>query len=162
MSMRAATRVERGIRGRTWLWLTPLVLVAALLFGTVVGETQIPLATVFRVLAVKLGLADYEIGAVDAGVVWWLSYRIRIEREQVADDLAAKQLGDPRRLAIALSELDRLAIAVACTRSPIPHATREQAFGKITVKPNADSKLTIVANSLHQGNTQDPLGATWY
>jgi iron complex outermembrane receptor protein len=40
-------------------------------------------------------------------------------------------------------------------------ATREQAFGKITVKPNADSKLTIVANSLHQGNTQDPLGATW-
>ena len=40
-------------------------------------------------------------------------------------------------------------------------ATREQAFGKITVKPNADSKLTIVANSLHQGNTQDPLGASW-
>ena len=60
-------------------------------------------------------------------VVWWLSYRIRIEREQVADDLAAKQLGDPRRLAIALSELDRLAIAVAGTRSPIPHATLAQA-----------------------------------
>ncbi|MGK5033549.1 TonB-dependent receptor family protein [Janthinobacterium sp. MDT1-19] len=40
-------------------------------------------------------------------------------------------------------------------------ATREQAFGKITVKPTADSKLTIVANSLHQGNTQDPLGLTW-
>lgn len=40
-------------------------------------------------------------------------------------------------------------------------ATREQAFGKITVKPTADSKLTIVANSLHQGGTQDPLGAIW-
>ena len=40
-------------------------------------------------------------------------------------------------------------------------ATREQAFGKITVKPSNDSKLTIVANSLHQGNTQDPLGASW-
>ncbi len=80
MSMRAATRVERGIRGRTWLWLTPLVLVAALLFGTVVGETQIPLATVFRVLAVKLGLADYEIGAVDAGVVW----HYRLSRAVVA------------------------------------------------------------------------------
>ncbi|OYO26723.1 TonB-dependent receptor [Janthinobacterium sp. PC23-8] len=40
-------------------------------------------------------------------------------------------------------------------------ARREQAFGKITVKPTADSKLTIVANSLHQGNTQDPLGVTW-
>ncbi len=40
-------------------------------------------------------------------------------------------------------------------------ATREQAFGKITLKPNVNSKLTIVANSLHQGNTQDPLGVTW-
>ena len=60
-------------------------------------------------------------------VVWWLSHRIRVERELVADDLAAKQLGDPRRLAIALSELDRLAIAVASTRSPIPNATLAQA-----------------------------------
>lgn len=40
-------------------------------------------------------------------VVWWLSHRIRIERELVADDLAAAALGEPRRLALALSELDR-------------------------------------------------------
>ena len=40
--------------------------------------------------------------------VWWLSHRIRLEREQVADDLAATVLGEPRRLALALSELDRL------------------------------------------------------
>ena len=39
--------------------------------------------------------------------VWWISGRIRIEREQIADDLAAKQLGEPRRLALALSELER-------------------------------------------------------
>lgn len=39
-------------------------------------------------------------------VVWWLSSRIRVEREQVADDLATEGLGDPRRLAIALHELD--------------------------------------------------------
>jgi bla regulator protein BlaR1 len=41
-------------------------------------------------------------------VVWWLSHRIRIEREQIADDIAARQLGEPRRLALALSELERL------------------------------------------------------
>lgn len=41
-------------------------------------------------------------------VVWWLSHRIRVEREQIADDIAARQLGDPRRLALALSELERL------------------------------------------------------
>ena len=41
-------------------------------------------------------------------VVWWLSHRIRTEREQIADDIAARQLGEPRRLALALSELERL------------------------------------------------------
>ena len=38
-------------------------------------------------------------------VTWWLSRRIRIEREQVADALAADAIGSPRRLAVALSEL---------------------------------------------------------
>jgi bla regulator protein BlaR1 len=39
--------------------------------------------------------------------VWWISGRIRIEREQIADDVAASHLGEPRRLALALSELER-------------------------------------------------------
>jgi len=40
-------------------------------------------------------------------VVWWLSRRLRIEREQIADDLAAEALGNRRQLALALSELAR-------------------------------------------------------
>jgi D-alanyl-D-alanine endopeptidase (penicillin-binding protein 7) len=40
--------------------------------------------------------------------VWWISGRIRAEREQIADDLAANHLGEPRRLALALSELERI------------------------------------------------------
>lgn len=39
--------------------------------------------------------------------VWWISKQIRIEREQIADDLAAGLLGEPRRLALALSELEQ-------------------------------------------------------
>jgi D-alanyl-D-alanine endopeptidase (penicillin-binding protein 7) len=39
--------------------------------------------------------------------VWWISGRIRAEREQIADDVAASYLGEPRRLALALSELER-------------------------------------------------------
>ena len=31
--------------------------------------------------------------------VWWLSRRIRIERERIADDMAAALIGQPRRLA---------------------------------------------------------------
>ena len=40
--------------------------------------------------------------------VWWISRVVRIEREHIADDFAARQLGEPRRLALALSELERL------------------------------------------------------
>lgn len=38
--------------------------------------------------------------------VWWISKYIRNERELIADDLAASILGEPRRLALALQELE--------------------------------------------------------
>jgi iron complex outermembrane receptor protein len=37
-------------------------------------------------------------------------------------------------------------------------ATRDQAFAKITTRPDADSRLMLVANGLRQHDTQDPLG----
>ncbi|MFZ6756541.1 M56 family metallopeptidase [Undibacterium sp. Ji50W] len=37
--------------------------------------------------------------------VWWISRQIRHDREEIADDLAARVTGEPRRLALALSEL---------------------------------------------------------
>ncbi|MBI1773689.1 MAG: M56 family metallopeptidase [Burkholderiales bacterium] len=37
--------------------------------------------------------------------VWWISKQIRIEREEIADEIAARVTGEPRRLALALSEL---------------------------------------------------------
>lgn len=40
-------------------------------------------------------------------------------------------------------------------------ATRDQAYAKITVAPDAGGKLTLVANGLRQRDTQDPLGVTW-
>ena len=40
--------------------------------------------------------------------VWWISRRIRAERELIADHIAASTLGEPRRLALALSELERI------------------------------------------------------
>ena len=39
-------------------------------------------------------------------------------------------------------------------------ATRDQAFAKFTTQPDADSRLTLVANGLSQHDTQDPLGLT--
>lgn len=51
-------------------------------------------------------------------VAWWLSQRIRHERERAADELAAPVTGEPRRLAMALYELDRLSSEQ--TDFPIP------------------------------------------
>lgn len=74
------------------------------------------------------GLVNLAQGAIEAllfyhPVVWWLSHRIRIERELVADDVAARLTGQPRQLAIALSELDRL----AARRQAFPHARHAHA-----------------------------------
>lgn len=40
-------------------------------------------------------------------VVWWLSARIRQERELIADELAASTIGNRRSLALALAQLER-------------------------------------------------------
>ncbi|MFC0254624.1 TonB-dependent receptor family protein [Massilia consociata] len=40
-------------------------------------------------------------------------------------------------------------------------ATRDQAYAKLTMATGRDGKLTVVANSLEQDDTQDPLGVAW-
>jgi len=40
--------------------------------------------------------------------VWWISKNVRTERENIADDLAAQVIGEPRRLALALQELEQI------------------------------------------------------
>jgi D-alanyl-D-alanine endopeptidase (penicillin-binding protein 7) len=57
---------------------------------------------------VNLGQNVAEILLFYHPAVWWISGRIRAEREQIADDVAASHLGEPRRLALALSELEKL------------------------------------------------------
>src|SRR5688572_1042892 len=54
-------------------------------------------------------------------VAWWLSHRIRIERELVADRLAADVLGEPRRLAVALAALSELPTTPTRSQRPLPH-----------------------------------------
>ena len=74
--------MRRGaaVRRSGWLWLAPVVLAAALLFGTAVGETRIPLSTVMAVLASKAGLLDAVLDPIDASVIW----HYRLSRAVVA------------------------------------------------------------------------------
>lgn len=40
-------------------------------------------------------------------------------------------------------------------------ATRDQSFVKLATAPDGDSRLTLVAGTLHQAATQDPQGLSW-
>lgn len=98
-------------------WWRPVVLVPA----SLLSGMDAPLLE--ALLAHELGHIkrhDYLVNLVQNVVesllfyhpaVWWISRGIRVEREQIADDFAARALGEPRRLALALSELERMQFA---------------------------------------------------
>jgi D-alanyl-D-alanine endopeptidase (penicillin-binding protein 7) len=98
-------------------WLRPVVLVPASLV------TGMPPALLDALLAHELAHVrryDYLVNLVQNTieillfyhpVVWWLSRRIRHERELIADAMAANATGEPQRLAKALSELEKLQFA---------------------------------------------------
>ncbi|TFW20296.1 M56 family metallopeptidase [Duganella callida] len=95
-------------------WWRPVVLVPAALIG------RMPPELLEALLAHELAHIkrhDYLINLLQNVIetllfyhpaVWWLSNRIRVERELIADALAARTLVEPRRLALALSELEKL------------------------------------------------------
>ena len=57
---------------------------------------------------INLAQHAIEVALFYQPAVWWISGRIRAEREQIADDLAARHTGAPRTLARALAELERM------------------------------------------------------
>ena len=94
-------------------WGRPVVLVPASLIS---GMPPHLLEALLAHELAHIRRHDYLVNLVQGAIeivlfyhptVWWLSNRIRVEREQIADDLAASMLGEPRRLALALSELDQ-------------------------------------------------------
>ncbi|RZT03810.1 TonB family C-terminal domain-containing protein [Duganella sp. CF402] len=95
-------------------WWRPVVLVPAALIG---GMPPDLLQALLAHEMAHIKRHDYLVNLLQNMIetllfyhpaVWWLSNRIRVERELIADEIAASQLGEPRRLALALSELERL------------------------------------------------------
>jgi len=107
--LRVADDLSSPVAAGCW---KPMVLVPAALIA------NMPLDLLEALLAHELAHIrrhDYLVNLVQSAiesllfyhpVVWWLSKRMRIEREQIADDIAARALGEPHRLALALHELD--------------------------------------------------------
>jgi len=111
-----ALRLVDGLSGPvTAGWWRPVVLVPASLV------TGMPANLLEALLAHELAHVrrlDYLVNLLQRVVeallffhpsVWWLSRRIREEREHIADDLAADIIGEPRTLALALDNLSRFA-----------------------------------------------------
>ena len=95
------------------LWRPVILVPAALFTGMAPGLLEALLA---HELA-HIKRHDYLVNVLQSCVevllfyhpaVWWISRQVRTEREILADDLAAKGLGEPRRLALALNALDDL------------------------------------------------------
>jgi beta-lactamase regulating signal transducer with metallopeptidase domain len=123
--------------------LRPLVLVPASLATGM--DPQLLEALLAHELA-HVRRHDYLVNLVQSAIeillfyhpaVWWLSLRIRMERELIADDLAASALGEPRRLALALSELDLLQLS---TPQLAPGANGGKLMSRIKrlVRPQAE------------------------
>lgn len=106
--------VERIDSPVTAGWLRPVILVPASLLSGMPHELLEALLAhemghVRRMdYLVNLGQNVIEILLFYHPAVWWISGRIRVEREQIADDLAARHSCAPRTLARALSELERI------------------------------------------------------
>ena len=109
-------------------WLRPVVLLPA---SAVTGLTEEQLLAVLAHELAHIRRYDFLVNALQRGVesvlfyhpaVWWLSARIRTEREHCCDDLAVSVCGDRFAYAKALIELERmrsetLALAVSGTGS---------------------------------------------
>jgi beta-lactamase regulating signal transducer with metallopeptidase domain len=109
-------------------WLRPVVLLPA---TAVTGLSEEQLLAVLAHELAHIRRYDFLVNALQRGVesilfyhpgVWWLSSRIRKEREHCADDLAVSVCGDRFAYAEALIELEKmrsetLALAVSGTTS---------------------------------------------
>ncbi|HEU4990988.1 MAG TPA: M56 family metallopeptidase [Luteimonas sp.] len=136
-------------------WLRPVVLLPLAV------AARMPVESVEALLAHELAHVrrhDYLVnvlqGAVEAllfyhPAVWWLSRRIRIERELVADDLAAAALDDRRRLALALSELERFVperpAAVPFRPAPAAHGGQLMTRIQQLIRPQRRSTGALLA-----------------
>jgi hypothetical protein len=96
-------------------WLRPVILVPA---GALLGLTPSQLELVLAHELAHIRRRDYLVNLLQTAVetvlfyhpaVWWVSGRMRVEREHCCDDLAVAACGNPVGYARALADLEGLA-----------------------------------------------------
>src|SRR6267142_952456 len=111
-------------------WLRPVVLLPA---SALSGLSPEQLESLLAHELAHIRRHDYLINLVQTGMetllfyhpaIWWVSARIRAERENCCDDLAVQVCGDPLVYARALTQLEQLRcgaprLAMAATSGPL-------------------------------------------
>lgn len=98
-------------------WIRPVILFPA---ATLVGLTPAQLEVVLAHELAHVRRLDYVVNLLQSAVetllfyhpaVWWVSQRVRVEREHCCDDAAVEACGDALAYARALTELEGLRVA---------------------------------------------------
>ena len=134
-------------------WLKPVVLLPA---STLAGLAPEQLEAILAHELAHVSRHDYLVNLLQTVVetllfyhpaVWWLSARVRAERENCCDDVAVKLCGDPVTYARALASLEELRADGSVLASRLMGARWSRAFG-------ASSELRRKAAARRGGSAQ--------
>ena len=150
-------------------WLRPVVLVPG---SALAGMAPYQLEAILAHELAHIRRHDYVVNLLQTLVetllfyhpaVWWLSHRIRIERENCCDDLAVSLCGDPYAYAKALADLEELRadaghLALAATGGSLIHRVR-----RLIATPVARWPRPWMARGEHGGRPDfcDRCGLSW-
>jgi beta-lactamase regulating signal transducer with metallopeptidase domain len=139
-------------------WLKPVVLLPASALGAL-SPQQLELILAHELAHIRRH--DYLVNLLQTLVetllfyhpaVWWLSRRIRIERENCCDDLAVSLCGDPVAYANALADLESL--------RPVASAWRKHE-GHIAMAATGGALLQRVRRLLSASSSHTGRGPAW-
>lgn len=145
-------------------WLRPVILLPACALA---GLSPLQLEAILAHELAHIRRGDFLVNLLQSLVevllfyhpaVWWLSARIRTEREHCCDDVAADLVGDPLLLARALTDLEALRavepaptpkLALAATGGSLMHRIRHLLYPALPVTTGARATaLAVLAASL--------------
>jgi beta-lactamase regulating signal transducer with metallopeptidase domain len=153
-------------------WITPVVLLPA---AALAGLTPDQLRAILAHELAHVRRHDYLVNLLQSVVetllfyhpaTWWVSARVRAEREHCCDDLALEVCGDRLVYASALAELTALGgsrgLALAATDGPLLHRVRRILGGPRSVREPAPAwpllalVIVIAGTGSFTAGTQQP------
>ncbi len=144
-------------------WLRPVVLMPA---SALAGMAPQQLEAILAHELAHIRRHDYLVNLLQTLVetllfyhpaVWWLSRRIRVERENCCDDLAVSLCGDPYAYARALADLEELRadssrLVLAATGGSLLHRVRRLIGTPIACRPGPGMARGRHCGRAHRGD----------